>query len=189
MSPPDQPDVVNALQQEIGRGSAKLFDTVPYLLRTVIEDRAWLSKSDKHGDRFESFEAFVSHPLWWGLESSIEELIAYCRNAPDVQQLIREQVSAASTRSEAGAKGGRGNKAVGNTRCFDEANTATYALRRLKRDRPDLAEKVVAGALSAHAAAVEAGFRAPTWTAPADPIRLAEAIERKFPGWKLIRTN
>jgi hypothetical protein len=35
----------------------------------------------------------------------------------------------------------------------------TYLLRRLKRDRPDLAEKVVKGEMSAHAAALAAGFR------------------------------
>ena len=35
----------------------------------------------------------------------------------------------------------------------------TYTLRRLKRDRPDLLERVVSGELSANAAAVEAGFR------------------------------
>jgi hypothetical protein len=35
-------------------------------------------------------------------------------------------------------------------------NNPTYALRRLKRDRPDLAAKVGAGALSANAAAIEA---------------------------------
>jgi hypothetical protein len=34
-----------------------------------------------------------------------------------------------------------------------------YDLARLKRDRPDLAEKVIAGELSANAAAIEAGFR------------------------------
>ncbi len=56
---------------------------------------------------------------------------------------------------------------------------------RLKRDHPDLADDVIAGRLSAHAAAVQAGIRRPTWTAPADPERLAQAIERKFPGWPL----
>jgi len=35
----------------------------------------------------------------------------------------------------------------------------TYTLRRLARDRPDLLAKVEAGELSAHAAAIEAGFR------------------------------
>lgn len=85
--------------------------------------------------------------------------------------------------------GGRGHKAIGNTNSFDEANTATYVLRRLKRDNPELAEQVVAGALSAHAAAVQAGIRRPTWTAPADPERLAEAVERRFPGWRMVRTS
>jgi hypothetical protein len=35
----------------------------------------------------------------------------------------------------------------------------TYTLRRLKRDRPDLAAKVTAGEISANAAALEAGIR------------------------------
>ena len=34
----------------------------------------------------------------------------------------------------------------------------TYALRRLKRDHPELAERVVRGEMSWNAAAVEAGF-------------------------------
>jgi hypothetical protein len=37
--------------------------------------------------------------------------------------------------------------------------SAAYALARLKRDAPDLAEKVIHGDVSANAAAVEAGFR------------------------------
>jgi len=39
--------------------------------------------------------------------------------------------------------------------------------------QPEVAEQVVAGVLSAHAAAVQAGFRRATWSAPADPQRLA----------------
>ena len=40
-------------------------------------------------------------------------------------------------------------------------DTATGVLRRLKRDRPDLAERVVSGEISANAAAIQAGFRKP----------------------------
>jgi len=69
----------------------------------------------------------------------------------------------------------------------DDDRGATYVLRRLKRDNPELAEQVVAGVLSAHAAAVQSGIRRATWTAPSDPARLAQAIERKFPGWRLVR--
>jgi len=38
-------------------------------------------------------------------------------------------------------------------------NSRDYTLARLKRDRPDLAELVIGGAMSANAAAIEAGFR------------------------------
>lgn len=41
----------------------------------------------------------------------------------------------------------------------NKSTDATYVCRRLLRDRPDLAEKVEAGELSAHAAAIKAGIR------------------------------
>ena len=41
----------------------------------------------------------------------------------------------------------------------ERGNAKTYTIARLRRDRPDLAERVDAGLLSAHAAALEAGFR------------------------------
>jgi hypothetical protein len=51
---------------------------------------------------------------------------------------------------------------------------ASYLAARLERDRPDLAARVEHGELSAHAAAIEAGFRERTITVPLDPVR-AEA--------------
>ena len=41
-------------------------------------------------------------------------------------------------------------------------NRAAYALRRLRRDRPDIHARVLAGELSPHAGMVEAGFRKKT---------------------------
>jgi hypothetical protein len=54
-----------------------------------------------------------------------------------------------------GTHGGdrQGNNITLKTRGDDP----TYALQRLKRDRPDIADKVVRGELSANAAAIEAG--------------------------------
>lgn len=51
----------------------------------------------------------------------------------------------------------------------EHGNTKNYALRRLRKDRPDLHAQVLAGDLSPHAAAVEAGFRKQTMTVPAEP--------------------
>jgi hypothetical protein len=48
---------------------------------------------------------------------------------------------------------------VCNTITTPHPSTVRTIISRLKRDRPDLAEKVAAGELSANAAAIEAGFR------------------------------
>ena len=47
----------------------------------------------------------------------------------------------------------------GSNVTLPRGNRANYTLARLKRDAPKLAERVIAGELSAHAAAIEAGFR------------------------------
>ena len=53
---------------------------------------------------------------------------------------------------------GRGNKGPNVTR-FQRGNSRAYTLARLTRDHPDLAIRVHAGELSAHAAAIAAGWR------------------------------
>lgn len=46
-----------------------------------------------------------------------------------------------------------------NTKIKSDSDDVEYAIRRLKRDAPELAERVIKGEISANAAAVEAGFR------------------------------
>lgn len=79
-----------------------------------------------------------------------------------MQALIR------STVGEIGGHGGKREQVNNVNLKTPGGNSPTYALRRLKRDRPDLAERVVAGELSANAAAIEAGFRRKTIIIPAD---------------------
>ena len=52
----------------------------------------------------------------------------------------------------------------------ERGNESTYTLRRLKRDAPALAQRVLDGELSANAAAVEAGFRKKSITIKVDPV-------------------
>lgn len=176
---PDE-EILDGLQRALGDGGSKLYKVVPGYIRRVIEGRLWELRQDKNGAPFKSFEAFVTHRLWQGLESTIEDMLSYCRREPEVQTLIRAEVEAVPAHGEVGR--GRGSNTISN----DERG-ATYALRRLKRDNPDLAEQVVKGEISAHRAAVMAGFRQETWSAPADPDRLAAAIERRFPDYRLVR--
>ena len=61
-------------------------------------------------------------------------------------------------------------------------NSADAAIARLKRDRPDLVERIETGELSPNAAAIEAGFRTRTITVPLDPTRAAATLRRQFKG-------
>ena len=54
-------------------------------------------------------------------------------------------------------------------------NAETYTIRRLRRDHPELAERVERGELSAHKAAVKAGIRHRTMTIPADDAERVNA--------------
>jgi hypothetical protein len=51
------------------------------------------------------------------------------------------------------------NNIIGDDCRTVQGTSKAYTVSRLKRDRPDLFEKVVAGELSANKAAIEAGFR------------------------------
>ena len=56
-----------------------------------------------------------------------------------------------------------------------QGTSADAGRRRLRKDRPDLHERVLSGELSVHAAMVEAGFRKPTATVPKNDV---DAITR-----------
>jgi hypothetical protein len=69
-------------------------------------------------------------------------------------------VTKADTHAEAGAKGGRGKKAPDNIMGF--GTSASYLVRRLKRDAPAIAERLAHGEFpSARAAAIAAGIPVP----------------------------
>jgi hypothetical protein len=139
-------------------GGQKAFDLVPDELANVIKERQWADKVDKNGVAFTSFEKFVLHRRWQGLESSIDDLRAYCRKRPEVAKLIMRAVDP-GRESRGSTKEERENRGDNITPKSERGTSATYTLKRLKRDRPDLLERVVAGELSANAAAIAAGFR------------------------------
>ncbi len=98
---------------------------------------------------------------------------------------VREAVAAGAQPKHGGdRKSQEARNQVSNTHLIDDGGV-TRNMRRLLRDRSDLFEQVKAGKLSANAAAVQAGFRDATWSAPADPVKLAAAIAKRYPGWHM----
>ena len=127
-------------------------------LRTVVEH--------------DTFAAFCEHKPLEGLGVSVDDLKNLCHDRVDVLDAIDE----ACRRGD-----GRPTKTLYNVQdCFDEkaptGNTKTSALRRLRKDRLDLHSQVIAGAISVHAAMVEAGFRHRTVTVPADNAQKAVMV-------------
>jgi hypothetical protein len=108
-----------------------------------------------------------------GLESSkIRRAYNWLKkNQPDKPVSLKEAL---------GDHGGdRGNQYTGGKRqphiirLPQYGTNPTYLLARLERDDPGLAAKVRAGQLSAHQAAIQAGFRKPTATVRLDSPRAA----------------
>lgn len=182
-----QPKIINELQRALVGGDQHLLEKIPATLKVIIKQEAWKQCSDKEGIPFQNFEAFVRCPLWFGLECTIDDLLAYCRKRDDIQKLIRAEVGALHSHEEAGALGGRGKKACSNAMGFSSDRGATYTLRRLKRDKPELAKRVIDGELTANAAAIKAGFRMKTINVPLDPERAAKALRKHFTSQEIKR--
>jgi len=157
-----QPEVINELQRAMVGGDEHLMALIPAMVKRVIHQGIWRQCSDKEGNPFKTFDAFVEYPLYWGLERSVDRLLNLCCESEETQKLIKAEIGPVATHREIG--NGRGNNITSTT--VRRGTGSLYTLKRLKRDAPELAARVAAGELSANAAAIEAGFRR-------KPIRLA----------------
>jgi len=152
-------DDVELLQQLIAHGGTQAFSLVPAALKKVIVEKQWQRRVDKNGKPFASFEAFVTHRLWQGLESTIDDLRVFCRRHADVVRLILEAMEPGRER-RGSTEAERANRVDNiNSTSSKGGTSALYTLKRLKRERPDLFQEVIGGGKSANAAAIEAGWR------------------------------
>ena len=113
----------------------------------------WEHLTDLKGRPFQSFAHFCRSPNGLGLDRTEIE-----RRLTAQEMAQSDEVPPAMTHAEAGAKGGRGNKATRNTRSFRHDSTEGI-VARLKRDAPEFAERLADGEFkSARAAALAAGI-------------------------------
>lgn len=142
------------------------------LLASIVEDRTWERLLDNADKPFASFTAFVEAPEPGGLATTRQELVKllalrHPHEDGDVWRdrapWLREQVARllAEDVVPAGAPGNPRNLGATKVKQEDHANSAEHITARLKRDDPDLAARVVAGEVTANAAAREKGWRKP----------------------------
>jgi hypothetical protein len=171
--------LVAGLMESVGGGKRDL-TTIPKLVRKIIKEEMWKEfyiDRTKQFVKHDSFAAFVAAQPMEGLGINLDLLKRICRDDASVFDLIDQ--------AEQGRHGGdrRSEGAKSDIVTLDSnqrGNTRQHALRKLRKERPDLHAQVLANKLSPHAAMVEAGFRNKTMTVPTDPTLAAQYIHRRL---------
>lgn len=172
MSPRDHWPSIAALSSAIHYGGSGLSD-VPVLIERVIAEESWrIFQNDLSPEPFvnNTFEEFVTSPPMKGLGASVDLLTRMCqghKSALDALDRALQQPPGNPTgRNQHSPKVGSLDNIQGSKAPTGTSESA--ALRRLRKDRPDLHAAVLNGQLTAHAAAVQAGFRPKTFTVRSD---------------------
>jgi hypothetical protein len=171
--------MARALGQLLQRGGFALKE-IPSAVTAVIQRKAWQDFTTESGRRVhhDTFDSFVVTPPLEGLVATVRQLEHLCRDDAEALRAIREVKK---------RKRGPNNASNGSETKRLAGNTLPYTLDRLSREAPELYEEVKQGRISANAAAIKAGFRKRTWTAPVDLRELFKALERRYPGvFKMI---
>jgi len=164
--------VIDGLRRDLTEGEHGLRG-VPTAVKLVIRDEMWQERVVRQTGEvatFDRFDAFVLALPPKGLGADLPLLKRICASDPEAIDLI----------DKATANPKHIHTDADNVSITPQGNSAQAAIRRLRKDRPDLHADVIAGKVSPHGAMVAAGFRPKTWTAPADPAALARAIRRRL---------
>jgi len=135
--------------------AANNLEAVPRSVKRVIETEAW-RKREHRGRVFEhaTFLDFVTTSPLAGCGWKPEKVEALLKDEPEVLALWRKATTGHRGKPR---KENSSNRTIKPTR----GTTRAYTLDRLKREQPDLFDRVCAGELTANAAAIEAGWRKP----------------------------
>jgi hypothetical protein len=184
--------VYEAISME-SRGIGSI-NVIPVQIIRIIKDGLWKQYFMENIEEMVENKSFVefiekAHPR--GMNSNIKQLRGLLqqstdRMADEALKLFEKEIlqPAAKQGAPKGSQNAKKDKGIKhNNIMFNPDRQGTdkdYTVRRLERDRPDLAKKVINGELSANAAAIEAGFRTKTVTMPLEPKRAAETLKRHF---------
>ena len=174
--------VVSSLSNSL-RGSVAL-KNVPGLLKRTLREGCWRSRyisQTRNVATFARFGDFVTAYPPEGLGATPDTLRNMCRDDVEALDLLTQELTGkpgnptgTNQHSECGISDIITNSTFDSeVEAIDtndgRGNTSTYALRKLRKSRPDLHADVLEGALSPHAAMVEAGFRKRYLQLPDDP--------------------
>ena len=158
-TPGDHESLCRTAHKALRYGTSSLLEAFPGLIRKIIETEAWREREVRPRlvVKLDCFMDLIVRqpPDGWGENpSKIEKVLS---DDPDVLALWRE-----STKRKPGPKGDdnyHDNIMVIDPDKAQQGTSKSYTLSRLKREAPELYERVCNRELSANAAAIEAGLR------------------------------
>lgn len=170
------PKAANVLVETLGsslRYGGSALSNVPELVKKVIREDAWREFVTRNGEavHHERFADFVTTAPLAGIGGTVELVKNICRDDTEALNLLDQALQNPASVHSAG------NNVPGRP----EGNSQAKALRRLRKDAPELHADVLAGRLSAHRAMVQAGFRPRTISVRTDdPERIAATLRRQL---------
>lgn len=166
--------LVEALGSSLRRTGNGL-EAVPGLVKEVLREEAWREFVTPRGElvKHERFVDFVTTPPTKGLGASVDLIKRLVEPDPEAADLLDQALQNRE------GNPGTNNNVISSGETNPQGNTRARALRRLRKDKPELHADVLAGRLSAHAAMVQAGFRPKTVSVPvSQPDSIAAALRR-----------
>ena len=142
----------------IHHGCSKL-DSIPALLRRIIENKAWECRQVKMRGvvQLANLRELITKEPMEGWGENPERIEALIRDDVEVLAMWRDaMVERPGKRSKVNLDNADN---VSNKEKVQAGNSRSYTVSRLQREAPELFAQVVAGTLSANAAAIQAGFR------------------------------
>jgi hypothetical protein len=158
--------LVDALGSALRRGGHAL-GSVPDLLKRVLDEQSWREFVTQRGEHVEHerFVDFVTTPPLKGLGADVALVKRLVADDPEALDLLDQALQNPDALHNVQA-----NAPTGNAK--------DRALRKLRKDAPELHAEVLAGRLSAHAAMVQAGYRPHTFTVRPDPSSAVRSLRK-----------
>lgn len=167
------------LRNAIAEGKSGLSD-VPALVRRIVDEGRWQLRTVVTGEKpkFRHFEEFVGTPPLEGLGASLDILIRLCKDDKDALDAIDRAIQ------KTPRQGKRTDLVdiINEVKSSPDGTSEQAAIRRLRKERPDLLDRVKQGSLSAHAAMIEGGYREKLIQVSKDPVKAARKLIKHFRG-------
>jgi hypothetical protein len=166
----DDDKVIDALGSALRYGGAALGD-VPDLLKRVLRTQVWREFTTQRREpvRHKRFIDFVTTQPLAGLGSDVDLIRRIVGGDPEALDLL-DQALQNPVGTNLPLSNIQGQAPTGTTR--------DRALRKLRKDAPELHAAVLAGDLTAHGAMVKAGFRLRTLTVRPEPAAAARTLRK-----------